>query len=111
MGAIWDFLAFERFAAPHVLFLLYYLGVFALPALVWQAMQRLPASSRLAMRYLFDGFRGLAQRRTRKRFWLIFGGLVLMLELAWRVMFEFFIAYFGIHEFLRILASQGVNSG
>ncbi|TQV64740.1 MAG: DUF4282 domain-containing protein [Halothiobacillaceae bacterium] len=98
-----NFLTFQRLIAPYALIVFYWLGAFGMPLLAWWAMlwgrQRLPFFAPM-----MDGSLGVMRMTltARQRFMLgmMFACGFLMMELFWRMMFEFMLAYFQIHEAL-----------
>jgi hypothetical protein len=86
---MWDFLTFQSFITPKVLTLFYYIGAVLMPLLGWSMMRW------LKHRYFPDFI-------PPKRFYLYLIALLcfLCMELFWRMMFEFLIAYFDMHDAL-----------
>lgn len=96
-----DFLLFKTFVTPSLLLIIYYIGAVLIPVLSWYLV------SWIYKKYLSQ-VSGLVkeeikQRTTQKQriyatvtFVLCF----LCMEIFWRMMFEFFIAYFDMHDAL-----------
>ena len=84
-----DFLTFQTFITPKILILFYYIGAVAMPLVAWSA------SWWLKRRYFPD-------YKLPKQIYLyiIFLLCFLCMELFWRMMFEFLIAYFDMHDAL-----------
>lgn len=94
-----DFLVFQVHISPAVLLVAYYVGALLIPVLVYDMSRRF--NQRLAREdwRVPDRYKaGLLARRGR-----VIGYAVVALllgELAWRMMFEFLVAYFQMHEAL-----------
>jgi hypothetical protein len=86
---MWDFLTFRIFVAPSILTFIYYLGAVVMPLAAWSV------SWWLKHRYFPD-------YKLPKQIYLyiVFLFCFLCMELFWRVMFEFLIAYFDMHDAL-----------
>ena len=94
-----DFLVFQVHISPAVLLVAYYVGALLIPVLVYDMSRRF--NQRLAREdwRVPDRYKaGMLARRGR----VIGYALVALLlgELAWRMMFEFLVAYFQMHEAL-----------
>jgi hypothetical protein len=94
-----DFLTFRIHVTPAVLLITYYIGAVLIPLLVYDLSRRF--HQRLVQKEwgVADGYRaGVLARRGRV---VLYAATALVLsELAWRMMFEFFLAYFQMHEAL-----------
>jgi hypothetical protein len=99
LQAIGDLLTFRTFITPSVLVATYYVGAVSVPLFAWLLARRVvtaleargerwPASSR--------GLRAGARARTGA----LAGLLFVALELGWRMLFEFLLAYFQMREAL-----------
>ncbi len=98
-----DFFAFRTFVSPWALIVFYYLGAAVMPAAAWGAAL-----------WFVRRYAGAAEalERGRKKVWdvltprqragLIFAAVFgfFMMELFWRMMFEFLIAYLQIRDAL-----------
>lgn len=105
----WEFAAFDRFVSPTVLIIFYYLGALGVPILLaWLLIQLRRSSARLDLpdnviyRWIVETWR---QRAWLVRLWALI--VFLGCELFWRMLFEFLLAYFQMHEYLARLAGQG----
>lgn len=92
-----DFLTFRYLISPYVLLIFYYMGALMMPLAMW-----------LFWRWLKRRFPSLSQARNKlgalgrdylspvQKTGIIFGCMLcfFMMELFWRMMFEFMIAYF-----------------
>ena len=105
MDTFWGVLTFRILVTPSVLLLVYYLGALGMPLLVMQllrlARQRAPQ--------LFEAIGALSEaglpREERWKVVLAFWVVFLLMELAWRMMFEFMLAYFQMREALMSMAT------
>jgi hypothetical protein len=96
-----DFLIFKTFITPILLLFIYYIGAVLIPLFSWLV------SLWIKKRYfsnLSNKIKSEIKRNTTflQRLLLI-GAFIfcfLCMELFWRVMFEFFIAYFDMHDAL-----------
>lgn len=104
---MWDFLTFKTLITRDVLILAYYTGAVVMPLVLWASRHYLirwlsVARSADALRQKL--FSSLSSRNQL----LVVAALVamfLMMELAWRMMFETMIAYFQMHDYLQLIAS------
>ncbi len=95
-----DFLTFKSFISPAALIVLYYTGAVILPVASWAWALRLIGRSGAAQRIYQKGRHALWQNlnyKQRTRGIVLFVGLFLLMELFWRMLFEFLIAYMQIH--------------
>lgn len=94
-----DFLVFQIHVSPAVLLVTYYAGAVLIPVLVYDMTRRF--HQRLAQKDLDATRRYKAQLLTRRGRVIAYAVTALVLsELAWRMMFEFLLAYFQMHEAL-----------
>lgn len=103
VSAVWDFLNFNRFVTPHVLIGLYYLGAVVIPFLAGAlARGDWPHVRRLVARRASAVDRHVGRPTPGRRLTVIGAGtlLFLLMELAWRMMFELALAYFQIRDAL-----------
>jgi len=111
-SAVRDFLAFRSFVSPLALPVFYYLGAVAMPLLAWILAARLGRRYALVAQTA-QTLRGLMAALTRPRDrWRVVAltaGLFLFLELLWRMMFEFLIAYLQIRDALLIISTCGAT--
>jgi hypothetical protein len=107
MQTLVDFLSFRAFLSPAVLMGFYYLGAVVMPVAAWLfalwlrrrfvALQRAEAQGKALL---------LQLTRARER-WLIgalFGAMFLMMEIFWRMLFEYLI---GFIRALQVIIAQG----
>jgi hypothetical protein len=100
---VWDFLNFNVFVTPHVLIGLYYVGALVIPFLAGAlARGDWPRVRHLVARRASAVDRPAGRRAPGKRGTVIAAGILLFLlmELAWRMMFELVLAYFQIRDAL-----------
>ncbi|WP_309497989.1 DUF4282 domain-containing protein [Sulfurovum sp.] len=96
-----DFLLFNTFITPTLLLFFYYIGAVLIPLLSWYF------AAWIYKNYLIE-VSGLMKeeilRRTtiKQRIYtiIVFVLCFLCMEIFWRVLFEFFIAYFDMHDAL-----------
>jgi len=98
-----DFLTFDWFVAPYALPVFYYLGAIGIPVGCWFAMlwlgRRFPTARQAAMAGQRSVWLVLSPRQ---RGYVLLGFLTgfLLMELFWRMLFEYLIAFLQIHEAL-----------
>jgi len=100
-----DFLLFKTFITPSLLLIIYYIGAVLIPLLSWYLAVWIHKN------YLSE-VSGLVKeeikRRTtvKQRFYtlVVFILCFLCMEIFWRVFFEFFMAYFNMHDALMQMA-------
>lgn len=107
MDVLYGFLTFRYFISHNVLHIIYFLGAAGVPFLAWRLSQRLQSwqgeslSGAISpLREPLDGNRG----GTR-----IFGLFFLMfvfMEIVWRVIFEFLMAFLQMREALLMLTGM-----
>ena len=100
-----DFLSFRLLMSPTVLVVIYYLGAVAVPVLVYIYFKKATKAigqelSSTHKGYLRRGIEasGIAQHKGRIMFYAAM--MFVMMEFFWRMMFEFFIAYYQMHNAL-----------
>jgi hypothetical protein len=96
-------LKFDLFISPPALILFYYLGALGIPVLAagvaWRLGSRFPELSRSLQQ---QGRRVFLQLPLRYRLWLIllFGLAFLFMELMWRMLFEYLVAFMQMRDAL-----------
>jgi len=92
---LFDFFSFKIFITPYVLFFFYYLGAFIIPFILYfykeSFFQKLHIKIKISWKI--------------KLLMLFF---LIVAEIFWRVMFEFFFAYFQMHQFLKNLTLHSI---
>lgn len=96
-----DFLTFQTFITPSLLILMYYIGVFLIPLVSWYLARWISKS------YFSELSKSIkekvATKTTAKQRFILYAAFIICficMEIFWRVMFEFFIAYFDMHDAL-----------
>ena len=96
-----DFLTFQTFITPTLLIVMYYIGAVLIPIFSWYFARWI---KRLYFSELSVPIKESIQIYTtpKQRFIVLVVFLIcfLCMEIIWRVMFEFFIAYFHMHDAL-----------
>ena len=96
-----DFLTFNTFITPSLLILMYYIGAVLIPLLSWYLAAWIHKNYLSKVSGLVK--EEIKQRTTvKQRLYTIIAFVLcfLCMEIFWRVMFEFFIAYFDMHDAL-----------
>ncbi len=102
-----DFLTFQTFITPTLLIVMYYIGALLIPIVSWYL-------ARWIKRSYFSEVSGVIKEEihtrttSKQRFIVLLSFLLcfLCMEIFWRVLFEFFIAYFDMHNALMQLNSD-----
>ena len=96
-----DFLTFQIFITPTLLIFIYYIGAVLIPIVSWYLARWIKRS------YFSEVSKSIKEeittRTTAKQRFIVYAAFImcfLCMEILWRVMFEFFIAYFDIHDAL-----------
>ena len=96
-----DFLTFQTFITPALLILMYYVGALLIPLVSWYLARWIQKSY---FTEISKSFKEVVKAKTtaKQRFiiYAVFIICFLCMEILWRVMFEFFIAYFDMHDAL-----------
>ncbi|MBP6808700.1 MAG: DUF4282 domain-containing protein [Chromatiaceae bacterium] len=114
MDTLLDFLIFRHFLAPYALPFFYYLGALGVPFAAWALLvwlrrrfglldQAIQSGGEIARRY--------TRRRDRVALALLFLAAFLFMELLWRLLFEYLIAFLQMREALLMLQqARGLGS-
>ena len=103
MQTIYDLLSFKLFISPYVLFIFYYFGAVVVPVASWFL------AVWIKQRYwqvseVYESGKAVLEttvaKKYRIRFMLVFVMIFLFMEVMWRVMFEFLLAYLQMREAL-----------
>lgn len=98
-----DFLTFKSFISTQVLIIFYYLGAVILPAAIWYLTRWLMRKYTVFNTIYENGkdilWKSLSQKQ-QTRLALFFILTLFFMELFWRMMFEFLIAYMQIRDAL-----------
>ena len=96
-----DFLTFQTFITPTLLVFMYYIGAIFIPVVSWYLARWIQKS------YFSEISKSIKEvgevKTTAKQRFIIYAVFIfcfLCMEILWRVMFEFFIAYFDMHDAL-----------
>lgn len=123
LGAVGDFFAFRTFIAPGVLYITYYLGAVSIPVFAWllarqartRALEVRARAQEVAARAQAVAGRAVEMGAGVPAAWVGDAGLGLagwarvagvalatfvLMEIGWRMLFEFLLAYFQMREAL-----------
>ncbi len=98
-----DFLTFKRFISTEVLIVFYYAGALFLPVAIWFLMHWLIEKNQLFNSTYSKGKELLwnsLNSQQRSRFIFFFVLMFFFMELFWRMLFEFLIAYMQMRDAL-----------
>ncbi|MCF6207264.1 MAG: DUF4282 domain-containing protein [Sulfurovum sp.] len=97
-----DFLTFKTFITPSLLVLMYVMGAVVIPFVSYYVGKWL-----LTRYFSKQKEQFYAVTTIKQRIWLLmlFVGCFVCMEIMWRVMMEFFVAYFDMHEALMKLSA------
>ncbi|WP_038251010.1 DUF4282 domain-containing protein [Ghiorsea bivora] len=98
-----DFLTFQSFISLPALFIFYYLGALILPIITWYLCLQLSQKLNIIHLSLKKGQQWMWQLLNTKQKSMLTLFFILMLgfiELFWRMIFEFLIAYMQMHNAL-----------
>ena len=98
-----DFLTFKTFISTEALIVFYYLGALILPIGLWLLLTWLIRKYRLLNTVYENGkelFWKLLSRKQQTKFVVFFIISFLFMELFWRMLFEFLIAYMQMRDAL-----------
>ena len=96
-----DFLTFQTFITPTLLIFIYYMGAILIPIVSWHLAKWIQKS------YFSELSKSIKKefhaKTTFKQRFIVYAAFIvcfICMEILWRVMFEFFIAYFDMHDAL-----------
>lgn len=92
---MWNFLSFHTFVTPILLIVVYYIGAVLMPLLSYIVARYI---KKRVGEYLTIDI--TVEKRYRYLFYLCVVLFLLSMELMWRVVFEFMVAYFDMHDAL-----------
>lgn len=98
-----DFLTFKTFLTPTLLLIFYYMGAILIPLVSYSIAKWIKSSY---FKEQSDSLKASITPKQKRIVITITLLCFLCMELFWRVLFEFFIAYFDMHDALMHL-SQG----
>ena len=96
---MWDFLTFKSFVTPDLLIVIYYMGAVVMPLFSYIIYRWL--MGRLSIHYDL--------RVDTKYKYLLYIPIIICficMEIFWRMLFEFMIAYFDMHDALMNMSSH-----
>lgn len=94
-----DFITLKFFITPYILVIMYIMGAFIMPFFSWLIFMWLKSKIisyfdiNIDIKFLYKFI-----------FYFCFTVCFLFMEISWRIMFEFMIAYFDMHDALMKLA-------
>jgi len=92
---IYDFLSFKTFISPYMLFIFYYIGAILVPFFAFKYAKKI-------YKYPQKTIEKIIPIKYKFRISLASISIFLLLEILWRMMFEFLLAYLQIRESLTI---------
>ena len=96
-----DFLTFQTFITPSLLIFMYYIGALFIPVVSWYLLKWIKLSYfQEISRRIKEEIQTRTTVKVRIFMYMAFIICFLCMEILWRVMFEFFIAYFDMHDAL-----------
>ena len=104
-----DFLNFKFFISPYILIVFYYIGAIAVPFGSWYLASWILRKYPLASDLYESGketFKDIIRTKNRMLLYAVFILFFIFMEIIWRMMFEFLIAYLQIRDALMQLVSQ-----
>jgi uncharacterized BrkB/YihY/UPF0761 family membrane protein len=95
-----DFLTFKTFISPTVLTIMYSFGLFIMPIFAWFVISKV--KKYIPSQIIEFKNKAFSQMRLQDKVKVIFFALLMLLcmEICWRMMFEFLIAYMQMHDAL-----------
>ena len=103
METLLDFVLFKRFISLYVLVTFYYVGAVGIPFLFWSILVRIRQKypSIYAIEERIDKLiYSVIDKRIRVAFISIFMATFVLMEIMWRIFFEYLIAYLQIRDAL-----------
>ncbi len=92
---MYNFLSFNTFITQDILIFFYYIGALLVPFLLYKYKNKF-----ITNRSFF------IKLENKPKILLTFLGILLLLELFWRMIFEAMIGYFDMHEYLYEIATH-----
>ena len=109
MQGFMDFLNFKFFISPYVLIICYYIGAIAVPIGSWYLASWILRKYSLASDLYESGketFKNITRTKDRMLLYALFILFFICMEIIWRMMFEFLIAYLQMRDALMELVNQ-----
>ena len=104
-----NFLNFKFFISPYVLIICYYIGAIAVPVGAWYFASWILRKYSLASDLYESGketFNIIIRKKDRMLLYTVFIPFFIFMEIIWRMMFEFLIAYLQMRDALMQLVIQ-----
>ena len=101
-----DFLTFDTFITKYILIMCYYCGAVLIPVIFWISKDKICSKFQICIDFQDRLSKGVKELPLRDRVYIIIFGIFifLMMELAWRMMFETMIAYFQMRDYLHTIS-------
>ena len=93
MQELYDFLSFKTFISPYMLFIFYYLGAVFVPYLCFKYSKKFYL-------YFHSSVEEILAHEYKFKIFLLSIGMFLFLEILWRMMFEYLLAFLQIRDAL-----------
>ncbi|PKN69164.1 MAG: hypothetical protein CVU54_11695 [Deltaproteobacteria bacterium HGW-Deltaproteobacteria-12] len=104
-----DYLTFRSVISPHVLLACYYIGALGVPVGSWFFARRIK-NKYLVVSDIYESSKtiifSITKTKDRMLFYVLFAMLFFCMEIIWRMVFEFLIAYFQMRDVLLELATH-----
>ena len=104
MEILLDFILFKRFVSLYVLIPFYYIGAVGIPFLGWftllRVRQKYPSVHAMEERIDKLLYQTVVGKKVRAAFVLIFMVIFVLMEIMWRMFFEYLIAFLQIRDSL-----------
>jgi len=104
-----DFLNFKLFISPSVLIVFYYIGAITVPVASWSLTSWIIRKYSIASDIYESGksiFNNITRTKDRILLYTLFILFIIFMEIMWRMMFEFLIAYLQMRDALMQLANH-----
>lgn len=105
---MWNFLNFNTFITQNILIIFYYMGAFIAPLAIF-ILRKYLSENIMLVRKTDDILKKIYNSFSTKQkifYYLLLIFIFIFFELFWRMIFEFMIAYFDIHEYLYNISSK-----
>ena len=103
-----NFLSFDTFITKYILIGCYYCGAVLMPIFLWISRDKICSKFQVCINFQNRVLAEFKELPLKDRLILIifFISIFLMMELAWRMMFETMIAYFQMRDYLYMISHQ-----
>lgn len=95
MQELYNILSFKTFISPTMLFIFYYFGALLVPFISFIYTKKLYKSSKNILNIIIP-------LQYKIKFFLLFVGFFIFMEILWRMMFEYLFAFLQIRESLLV---------